>query len=179
MYGFRVTKYDPARRDERGAFLDPDWTSHADIDRAIGGRTLQLDDYLKVESAYAAAARAFHQEAGCPPLTVVGLETNDLQPRTVDLGLADVLEPVVHDGDSVGDDEIERLCRLNLRELVWCKLEAKSQDFYLHFGHDYYMYVGTRSSSEDVIRRVEASGLFVEPMRSPYLDDPELDEDLE
>jgi hypothetical protein len=171
MYGFRVTKYDPARRDERGAFLDPDWTSHADVDRVVGGRTLLLADYLEVESAYAAAARAFFQEARCPSLTVVDLESHEPQPRTIELGLTDVLEPVVQDGDRIGDTEIERLCRLNLRELVWCKLEAESKAFYLHFGYDYYMYVGTQAPSEDVIRRVEASGLFVEPMRSPYLDE--------
>lgn len=171
MYSFRVTKYDPARRDERGAFRDPDWTSHADIGRVIDGETLLLDDYLAVESTYAAAARAFFQEAGCPPLIVIELETHDPSPRTVELGLTDVLEPVVRHGDRIGDNEIERLCRLNLRELVWCKLEAEPRSFYLHFGYDYYMYVGTEAPSEDVIRRVVASGLFVEPMRSPYLDE--------
>ncbi len=170
MFGFRVTKYDPARRDERGAFLDPDWTSHADIGRAFGDNTLQLADYLRVESAYAAAARAFFQRAGCPALTVVDLEINEVQPGTLALGLADLVEPAVQEDQTIGDTEIERLCRLNLRELVWCKLEAESTAFYLHFGYDYCMYVGTEAPSEEVIRRVEASGLFVEPMRSPYLD---------
>ena len=171
MHGFRVTKYDPARRDERGAFLDRDWTSHADIDGVFGEKTLQVADYLEVESAYVAAARAFFEAAGCPLLTVIDLESHEAPPRTVSLGLADILEPPVHEGDKIGDGELDRICRLNLRELVWCKLEAESKAFYLHFGYDFYMYVGAQAPSEEIIRRVEASGLFVEPMRSPYLDE--------
>lgn len=173
MFGFRVTKYDPSRRDARGAFLDADWTSHSDIGKAFGGKTLVTDEYLRVESVYAAAARAFFQEAGCPALTVVELESNELQPSTVALGLAAVVDPPVKEGESVGDAQLERLCRLNLRELVWCKLEAESRAFYVHFGQDFYMYIGTKAPSEDVVRRVAASGLFVEPMRSPYLDNEE------
>jgi hypothetical protein len=175
MYGFRVTKYDPSRRDARGAFLDPDWTSHSDIGKAFGGKTLVIDEYLRVESAYAAAARAFFQEAGCPALTVVDLEANDVQPGTVALGLADLVDPPVQEGESVGDAQLERLCRLNLRELVWCKLEAESGAFYVHFGQDFYMYIGTQAPSEAVIWRVVASGLFVDPMTSPYLahDEPD------
>ena len=91
MYGFRVTKYDPSRRDARGAFLDPDWTSHSDIGKVFGGKKLEIDEYLRVESAYAAAARAFFQDAGCPALAVVDLESNDVQPSTVALGLANLI----------------------------------------------------------------------------------------
>lgn len=173
MYGFRVTKYDPSRRDARGAFLDPDWTSHSDIGKVFGGKKLEIDEYLLVESAYASAARAFHQEAGCPALAVVDLESNDVQSSTVALGLANLVDPPVQEGERVGDAQLERLCRLNLRGLVWCKLEAESGALYVHFGQDFYMYIGTKAASEDVVRRVAASGLFVEPMGSPYLDDEE------
>lgn len=173
MYGFRVTKYDPSQRDARGAFLEPDGTSHSDIGKVFGGKKLEIDEYLRVESAYVAAARAFFQEAGCPALAVVDLESNDVQPSTVALGLANLVDPPVQEGERVGDAQLERLCRLNLRELVWCKLEAESGALCVHFGQDFYMYIGTKAPSEDVVRRVAASGLFVEPMRSPYLDDEE------
>ncbi len=63
--------------------------------------------------------------------------------------------------------ELARLIRLNLREVCWTKLE-RAQNTYLHFGYDYYMYIGTDST----VARVEdihfPNLLFVEWFESPY-----------
>jgi hypothetical protein len=44
-------------------------------------------------------------------------------------------------GAVLGLGDIERICRLNLREALWCKLEDEGGQF-VHFGWDYYMYIG-------------------------------------
>jgi len=42
------------------------------------------------------------------------------------------------------------VCRLVLREILWCKLESPN-GFYIHFGYDYYMYFGSPVSSQRAI----------------------------
>jgi hypothetical protein len=46
----------------------------------------------------------------------------------------------VKTGINLRIDEVELLARLILREKLWCKLESK--DMFVHFGYDYYMYIG-------------------------------------
>ncbi len=57
--------------------------------------------------------------------------------------------------------------RLILREDMWCKFE--SDNVSIHFGYDYYMYIGSNASCDSVIEQIRLNGLFVEPYRSPYL----------
>jgi hypothetical protein len=39
---------------------------------------------------------------------------------------------------------------------------------FVHFGWDYYMYIGATEICEPATQRVRQSGLFVEPMASLY-----------
>ena len=53
-----------------------------------------------------------------------------------------------------------------LREELWCRLEGDRG--FVHFGFDYYMYVGVASACPEAQRLAAQLGLFVEEMRSPY-----------
>jgi hypothetical protein len=150
----RVTKYDPALRDSRGAYTRKAWTTYSDIGKSFDGVVLTREEYERVEDAYATTAVAFLREAGLPSLTVAGLEgPGEAQPSLSEasqLGLADVGEVV----------------RRMLREELWCRLE--SADAFIHIGWDYYMYVGVPRRcprSEALARQL---GLFVELFQSPY-----------
>ena len=44
MIEYRVTKYDPAKRDARGAYLCAEWTWFKDIGRAIGDAVLTAEE---------------------------------------------------------------------------------------------------------------------------------------
>lgn len=69
--------------------------------------------------------------------------------------------------------QIERVIRLNLRETLWCKLEDAAGRF-LHFGWDYYTYVGVPTPCPKACALASRRGLFVEPFKSPYRgDEPE------
>jgi hypothetical protein len=61
----------------------------------------------------------------------------------------------------------ENLFRMVLREQFWGKFVWQSEA-YLHFGWDYYLYVGVPNSCPKSIFYAEGQGLFVEPFIFPY-----------
>jgi len=156
-FEYRVTKYDPANRDPDGRYLADDWTDVTDVGHVFAGNTLTREDYLRVETAYVQAARRFMEEAGVGSLAI-----NDLEVHTASLG-ADLR---VREGALVEGEALERVCRLALRSEIWCRLEAPGA--FIHFGWDYYMYLGVPRRCPRAEGRAGDDGLFVEPFASPY-----------
>jgi hypothetical protein len=156
VFEFRVTKYDPAHRDRRGAYTRDEWTSVGDIGQPFGGVVLTEAEYRRVEDAYATAAVAFLREAGVPSLAVAGLENH----ASVPLPFAE--------GSSLTLVEVSEVVRRLLREEFWCRLEGAGA--YVHVGWDYYMYVGMLRRCPSAEASARELGLFVEPFRSPYRD---------
>lgn len=52
MYCWRITKYDPNKRDKDGLFLEESWTSFSDVGRITSGSRLTVNEYIQVEEAY-------------------------------------------------------------------------------------------------------------------------------
>ena len=153
MHQYRVTKYDPALRDAAGAYSNQEWTSFSDIGRS-GAVTLTEEDYVRVESAYIDMAKKFIAEDGGSALRVIGIENRG--------GFTEA--PI--EGALISVAELPAVCRSILREEFWCRLEA--DDRFLHFGYDYYMYVGVKSECAAAVAAAAALGLFVERFDSPY-----------
>ncbi|MGH2558843.1 MAG: hypothetical protein ACRDJH_07250 [Thermomicrobiales bacterium] len=171
MYQWRVTKYDPRLRDRQGRYQGDDWTAASDIGGDFGGRTLGLDEYLSVEDAYVATAMHFLRESDLDGLAVIDLELAPIGALGSESALTGILsqQPPLADGQYLTGADLERACRLNLRSLQWCKLEQPGR-FFAHFGHDYYMYIGSIVPCPESIAFADRSGLFVEEMTSPYGD---------
>ena len=148
-----MTKYDPALRDARGAYRRDEWTSFGDIGSSVGGDLLTAEKYRRVEDAYVAAALAFWSEAGRPTLIVQGLENPGGR----------LVPP---EGSAVEEALLGDVIRSVLREEFWCRLEGEG--CFLHFGCDYYMYLGTSDSCRESCSLAAASGLFVEELVSPH-----------
>lgn len=167
MNEWRVTKYNPRLRDSRGAFAGEAWTSASDVGQSFGGVLLDLATYLDTEDLYVRAALHFLQETGLTSLQVRNLEA------VAPLPLPGSLEQLLGEGTPIVEDqqlagaELERACRLNLRSLLWCRLEQPGV-FFLHFGHDYYMYIGSLAVCHASVLYAEHIGLFVEEWSSPY-----------
>jgi small subunit ribosomal protein S1 len=161
-YVYRVTKYDPADRDEHGHYTGTEDT---------------LSDHGEVEAACLRAVEAFAADTGVdrlpvrepgvssfvhfgaePPLDGFGL--GELFPR----GLTDF-----HDGRDVPLDTGLELVRLMLRDSgAWCRLEAEGE-FAVHVGWDQYLYVGSSRPCARALARTRALGLFPERTDvSPY-----------
>ncbi|MFG2694474.1 S1 RNA-binding domain-containing protein [Kitasatospora sp. NPDC048407] len=152
----RVTKYDPANRDERGHYLADDDT---DSDRG------------PIEAAYLQAAAAFAVECGVDRLTI-GRPEAAFFASPEDGGRLEDLFPGLHgfhDGAEVSLETALELVRMMLRGGEgWCLLEAGDR-FFVHIGWDQYMYIGTDRPCERAAARVRRLGLFPEPIpESPY-----------
>jgi hypothetical protein len=73
---YRVTRYDPALRDARGAYIPVTWTAFGDIGRRFEGAVLTEDEYMCAEDAHVSAATSFMEEAGVERLTMVDVENH-------------------------------------------------------------------------------------------------------
>lgn len=147
---YRVTKYDPKLRDIHGRFLVNEWTSFSDI-----GTSVTEIDYEATEKAYIETALAMLEETDCKGLFVVKLESTGN-------------EPDIREGDYLELQKLETAFRCVLREEAWCRFENLSH--FVHFGYDFYMYVGTPEICSQAIEFAKYSGLYVEDFRSPYND---------
>ncbi|MFH9295094.1 S1 RNA-binding domain-containing protein [Streptomyces sp. NPDC017520] len=159
---YRITKYDPAHRDERGHYTGAEDT---------------VSDHGPVEEAYLAAIAAFAEAAGTDRLEVRepqvgGFARFGLEPPVDGYGLADLFPagPAgFHDGALVPIAVGLELVRSMLRDNgAWCRLEAEGA-FAVHVGWDQYLYIGSNLPCETALARTRALGLFPERIdASPY-----------
>jgi hypothetical protein len=155
---YRITKYNPALRDANGAFKGDDWMACSDVGRAFGGVVLTQAEYQRIEDAYAFAVDSLLRAAKVDSLQLRGLENrgNSNLPSFVKLGA------------DLDIAQCAEFARIPLREQAWGMLMAPGRA-YVHFGYDYYMYVGLPVLCVQAVAAVRQRGLFVEPFRSPYL----------
>ncbi|MGW7660609.1 S1 RNA-binding domain-containing protein [Streptomyces sp. NPDC054756] len=161
-YVYRVTKYDPADRDEHGRHVGAEDTG---------------SDHGPVEAACLQAVEAFAGDSGIDRLAVREPQVPSLahfgvEPPLEGFGL-DGLFPTglsgFHDGAEVPLDIGLALVRVMLRGGgAWCRLEAEGA-FAVHVGWDQYLYIGSSRPCEEAIARTRALGLFPERVDvSPY-----------
>ena len=174
MHQYRITKYDPGNRDENGAYLVDDWTCASDIGRKFQGKELTTADYLRMEDKYIRAMLNFFDASGLPHLRVTCLEKrfageSIAQIKTTQLELCDpaIVNMVLQEDQQAARNEVELICRMVLRNIIWCKLEFAGQ-FFVHFGWDFYMYIGMASDLSGAAEQTAADDLFVESLTSPH-----------
>lgn len=163
---FRITKYDPADRDEHGSYIGAEDT---------------ISDHGPVEAAYLRAIAAFAAEAGVDRLHIrepgVGAAHFGLEPAVDGHGLAELFPPDLsgfHDGAEVPLSVGLELVRGMLRNSgAWCCLEVEGT-FTVRVGWDQYVYVTSEEPCEGALASTRALGLFPERLETPY--DADLDE---
>ncbi|THV36514.1 S1 RNA-binding domain-containing protein [Glycomyces buryatensis] len=161
-YVYRITKYDPADRDDSGHY--------------IGAEEI-TSDHGPIEAAYLRAVAAFAEDAGIERLAIREPEAASfvhfgVEPALPGHGLAGIFPPDLtgyHDGAKVTVDVGLELVRAMLRDNgAWCRLEVEGA-FAVHVGWDQYVYVGTSTPSANALARTRALGLFPERLdTSPY-----------
>lgn len=170
MITFRITKFNLTYRDEKGVYQRNEWTSFNDI-----GNNLTLNEYIATENKYIKAVQLFMKCLGINKLTIKALEKrielskkakkySKLYPQKMNRLFASLKEDYILDKDA-----IEMVCRLALRENLWCKLNDPNNRMFVHFGYDYYMYIGVEKSCKNTVDEINKQGLFVEVFESPYL----------
>lgn len=161
-YIYRVTKYDPADRDEQGHYQGAE---------DIAG------DHGPVEAAYLAAVAAFAADSDVTRVAirepaVAHLVHFGLEPAVDGHGLAGLFPPDLtgyHDGAEVPLTVALELVRAMLRDNgAWCRLEAGDR-FFIHVGWDQYVYVGSVVPCRRAVALAHQHGLFADRLtRSPY-----------
>ena len=156
MYEYRVTKYDPQYR-MNGVYARAEWTSVADIGTSIGGTLLTTAAYEQIEQHHIDFLCELTDLCGAFPLTVNAWEG--------------YTGKAWHEGQKIQRGNMPRIIRSILREECWCRLNG--ENFFIHFGYDYYMYVGCGIPMEAVSELAEKHCLFCEEFRSPSHDEEE------
>lgn len=168
---YRITKYNPALRDARGAYLPDEWTSCTDIGSSFDGKKLTAQAYLATEKAYLDAIRSIAQYNGCTGFRARQLERLfsiwEVSRKMKRLGLSLAQEETelyrsVDTARTYTAEEALSLARLILRELLWATLCDTRGQLSFTFGYDYYLYADCPPLPDEVIRQIESSGLFVE-----------------
>jgi hypothetical protein len=176
MFYWRITKYNPKNRDTRVAYLINEWTAYSDINKIFDGKSLNYSEYLAVENAYINAINLFMV---CNSLTELPVDYLEKKRKLYqDPNLSPMMIKMfsqIKSGISFNKNEIEIIARLVLREQLWCKLGTENTMF-VHFGYDYYMYIGSAKKCVKTIQQIQQSGLFVEEFISPYLEEFTIDD---
>lgn len=161
MQGYKITKYDLSWYGEAGSYRKDEWTSLSDVGETFNGVEFTTAEYENVENSYLAAIKIFAGSAGIDRLRVCDVEIRDDNPKWR-----------LRNGQYVSLSFAVEICREMLREgTIWCRLE-EGEDFYVHIGYDYYMYIGVNASADlrRAVHSVRQLGLFVqENWLSPYL----------
>jgi len=172
-YSWRITKFDPKFRDKYGRYIKNDWTSISDVNKVVNGQILSFESYLHVEDKYVQAVLDFSKYFSVPSLKIVGLEKySETLKVSNERWYTEELKKVyslIEEGLDVSNENIEYVCKLILRNDLWCKLEYEKRMF-IHFGYDYYMYIVSDGYNEELLNKISDNGLFVEQMVSPYLE---------
>jgi hypothetical protein len=154
VHEYRVTKYNPAFRDSKGAYAKDEWTSFKDVGQSFAGIVLAREEYERTEQAYVSTALTFLREAGLTTLNIEGLENSQANRLAYQEATVLSIEQAA--------DVITRV----LREEFWCRLQ--NAHGFVHIGWDYYMYIGVPRLCPSAEARANELGLYVEEFASPY-----------
>ena len=174
MKNYRITKFNPERRNTEGHYLDDDWTAISDIKNPKYNTA--YEDYEKVESAYVQAVKLIMTDNKLDNLTIKSflwyskkkdiekfIHDGRLQNLQVDF---DKEIKILKDDVQLNLTQIDKIIRLILREVV--DLTLINNQFQVQFGYDYYMYVRCNHIQQSTIDEIHGSGLFVENFENPY-----------
>ena len=149
MAHFRITKYNPANRDADGTYNKPkEWTNFSDV-----GSSVTLEKYEKIEMGYIDTIVQIFKFCKIDTFSISGLENRSS-------------ESSHKEGDVVDLNELKKVMKAIFRGEYWCRL--KNNRSFIHFGDDFYMYVGAPDVPEFIKKSITKRSLFLEPFKSPH-----------
>lgn len=136
-----------------------EWTCFSEV-----GTKLEYEEYIITEEKYLEAIKTFWDETGVNQIYITALEqwSDGVESQNARKSLSNIWI-----GKAIKIDELLQLAQHTLRNVCWCKVEIKNR-FFVHFGYDYYMYIGTDRDCQKAIAKTQQSGLNVEECLSPY-----------
>lgn len=151
MIEYKITKFNPQNY-MGGKYIVNEWTSFSDVGKLFDDGVLTYNSYIHFEQCYINCCIELLQKAGISKLLVVTPEY--------------YAEGVHFPSTLSTEEEIREVIMCCLREKFWAKLEGNN--FFIHFGYDYHMYIGTNLSVAVVRETAKKHSLFCEEEESPY-----------
>lgn len=182
----RISKYSPINRDQSGVYLLSEWTDSSEVGCSVGGFTIYPEEYFLVENKYITLVVDILGGLECSRLQIDEMEIHfadgagsiinllnfrDEVARIVPKELLHNTLLILDEFNCIGNEMIvekkffSHLLKLIFRNVVWCKLHS-SFNTYIHFGYDFYVYIGSDKNLEKRIFIPE--GIYVEQFVSPY-----------
>lgn len=153
MNCYRICKYDPQYRTPDGTYERDEWTDYSDIGKTFNGVVLTEEAYLSTERQHIACIADL--------LCCSGIDAVEIS-RCENCGSW-------RNGQRISVNALAPLLQDCLRGNCWCVLTAP--DAYVHFGYDYYVYVGCPLAPDTVDSICREYGLFTNLQPSPYTED--------
>ena len=173
MNRYRISKYDPWLRDERGYFTGENWTSFSDIGKEYHGTVLTDLQYAAVEAKYIDAVTTVLRQNQIHTMIVGKLEKRS-SPATLKemLGRCHLPFPPsdaafvsrIKEGARLDMAEIEKAVMLVLRDCFWCELLSESGAVKLEFGYDFYVSLQSVTIDADTIASFRLKGIYMESL---------------
>lgn len=171
MPKYRISKYSPKYRDERGRYLKDDWTSYADIGKTFNGEQLTMEEYARIEAYYSKVVKTICEASNVKILRVEELESN--------FSIKDIVEMFGKKGMELSESDkqfikhlkngylvtldcLNRCLLLALKDCYWCKLISPTSEFMIEFGYDLYIYITCGEIKKQIIQQAEGIGIYIE-----------------
>ena len=172
MNNYRITKYNPERRDKHGRYLVNDWTSISDLLKKYKYEDV-IKIYKDVEDKFIEVYINILSENQIEKMKIDGLElylddedTDYIEKISFDLNLHD-LNWLVNENE-ISQKQLIDVIKLSLRELIWCKPDWGFS--FISFGYDYYTYIGGVEISDELIENAKQKGIYIENYNDiPYI----------
>ena len=182
MIYFRVSKYNPIYRNEKGYYLKEEWTDFSDIGKEFLGKKLTFEEYVEQEKAYIVTVLEIANLLEIEHFYLSGVEIYYSDDDKESGELFDFFRKYqnfqIETGKIIEMSLLEEIVSLILRNNFWARIVSERME--VHFGYDYYMYIGVSEKLDDAKSIPEKHGLFIENRTSPYIeseDDDEYDSD--
>lgn len=148
---YRISKFNPLYRVNE-IYTKNEWTSMYDVGKSYDEKIFTFEEYLAVEKSY---------------LNVIEKVLQKSNVKRVIIKQGENIYSKLNNSVLCSQEEVLLVARGCLREEFWCKLV--SRNFFVHFGYDYYMYIGANIEEEHMSEIARENGLFSELIQqSPY-----------
>lgn len=152
MIKVRISKYDSKYR-VNGVFTKEEWTDYSDVGGVFNGHVFTLKEYLKIEQKYLSVINDIINLCKIPNFIIDSLEKYDETTKW-------------ENNKVISKEEINKIIIDCLRNKCWCRLTLN--EYYIHFGYDFYVYLSVPLKIDDIKRICEMYNLYVETMDSPF-----------
>lgn len=171
MNKYRVSKYNPIFRNEKGIYTKDEWTSYSDIGKRYGQMYLKKEDYLLMENKYCEAIYDILINNNIHKLKIdkleryLSFEEIECSLRSKGLEIFDEDQKMLtslENGKNISIDSLDKYLRLILRESFWCEFISNNPFLKLVFGYDYYFYIYCDNIDIKIIEKNKNIGIFIE-----------------